>query len=399
MEFYLNIVSMIKERKNKYRICLYLISIALIAGILASCTSGSVYQGWSGVAVNGNNLYIGSLNSRLIGLDATKRSRLFNDIPLTVSSSGSFFSSCGSTSSSMFIYGTPCVANNAVYVTTFSGKVYAFDADRAIQKWSYPDNGKLASIVGGAYYYDNKIFFGCNDGKVYALNAEAGQPNSTTSAWLTPFATKDKIWATPVASGNTLFIGSFDKNMYAINITDGTEKWRFPTQGAIINTPIVKDGVVFFGSFDRYFYAVNAQTGQLVWKSPSAAEKWFWANPVLVNNTVYAPNLDGKIYYFNTANGVMNDINISTSPIASSPIVIGNNIFIASEDTNLWTLDTANNSFKKFTEKPLNTNKKKIYAPLATDGTVIYVITTNNDLFAINAGSGVVLWNYSLTGS
>jgi len=382
-------------RNRKSGIILSLVSLVLIAGILAGCTTAAVYRGWSGVAVEGNNLYIGSMNSKLVGLDATKRSKLFNDIPLVVASSGGLLS-CSSSSSSMYIYGTPVIANNMIFVTTFSGKVYAYDSDKAIEQWSYPDKGYLASLVGGAIYVNGNLYFGCNDGKVYAINTTAEPQQSPASAWAAPFATKNKIWATPVASGDTLFIGSFDKNMYALNINDGTEKWHFPTQGAIISTPVIKDGVVYFGSFDRYFYAVNAQTGQQIWKSPEPAEKWFWANPVLVGNTIYAPDIDGNVYTFNTSNGVMNTIAISASPISAAPVLIGSNLFLASEDSNLWTLNTSNNTVKMFTEKPLSSNKKKIYAPLSTDGTIIYAITTDNELFAINSDTGVVLWNFAL---
>ena len=376
------------SRAGKSGIILALVCLILISGILAGCSSGAVYRGWSGVAVDGDNLYIASLSSKLIGLDANNRNKLFNDIPLTVSTAGSFFSSCSnSSSSSMYLYGTPCIGNNMIFVTTFAGKVFAYDTEKAIQQWSYPEKGTLGSIVGGVFYYNGKVFFGTNDGKVYALNAAATGQLSPAAAWSSPFATREKIWSTPTASGETLFIGSFDKNMYAINISDGTEKWHFQTEGAIINTPIIKDGVVYFGSFDRYFYAVNAQTGQLVWKSQEPAGKWFWANPVLVGSTIYAPNIDGKIYTFDISNGNMTTMDISASPISSSPVLIGSQLIVAAENGKVWSIDTTKNSFKMLIDY-----QKKVYAPLSARQNIIYAITVDNNIHALNTESGLDLW-------
>lgn len=386
MEFYLNGKFVKIRRAGKSGIIMTLICLVIIAGTLTGCFGTTTkYQGWSSVAVDGNNLYVASLNGKVIGLDATNRNKLFRDIELTITSSGGFLS-CSPSSSPQYIYGTPVVAGNMIFVTTYTGKVYAYDSAKAIEQWSYPENGSVASIVGGAVYADGKLYFGCNDGKVYAINATSGQ-QTPTAVWNTPFATGNKIWSTPVISGDTLLVASFDKKIYAINLSNGIEKWHFETNGAIINTPVIKDGIAYFGSFDRYFYAVNISNGQLVWKSQAPAGKWFWANPVIVGNTIYAPNIDGKIYVFNTNNGVMNNIAISTSPISSSPVLIGSNLFLASEDGKLWLVNTVNNTTKMVIDY-----KKKVYSPLAANKNVIYAITTDNMIHALNTDSGLDLW-------
>ncbi|GAH26332.1 unnamed protein product, partial [marine sediment metagenome] len=63
----------------------------------------------------------------------------------------------------------------------------------------------------------------------------------------------------------TLYIGSFDKKLYALSTDDGSKRWEFETEGAITSTPLVYDGVVYIGSFDRYFYAIDATNGSLIW--------------------------------------------------------------------------------------------------------------------------------------
>ena len=363
--------------------------VILFIGILTGCTSAAPH-GWSGVAVADNRLYIGSTSGTLVGLNATDRSRLFNDITL-VSPSASSFLGCAPASTTTWIYGTPVIASDLemVFIAGYNGKTYGFSTSsnsNGVQKWVYP-NGNTTPFVSGLALHRDKLYIGGNDGKVYAFDAKTG-----TLLWTNPFVTGNKIWATPIATDNTLYIGSYDKNLYAINLADGTEKWHFSTQGAIMNTPIVQNGIVYFGSFDRYFYAVNADTGALIWKSTNQAANWFWANPVLGNNVIYAPNIDGNIYVFDITNGnTINTINLDQS-ISSTPIILGNKLIVASENgkslSKLWAIDTDNYTYRMIVEL-----KKLIYAPLSVNQNIVYIHTQDNLLYALNVDTEVILWS------
>jgi eukaryotic-like serine/threonine-protein kinase len=46
-------------------------------------------------------------------------------------------------------------------------------------------------------------------------------------------------------------------------------KWKFKTGAAVISTPAVTDGTAYFGSNDHYVYAVNLSDGVQRWKFAS----------------------------------------------------------------------------------------------------------------------------------
>ena len=219
---------------------------------------------------------------------------------------------------------------------------------------------------------------------MYALDAQTG-----ALAWNKEYKTNDKIWAAPIVSNGTLLIASFDKNLYALNTADGSLKWKFTTQGAIINTPIVQNGVAYFGSFDRFFYAVDIQTGKQVWKTASPAGKWFWANPVTANDMIYAANLDGSVYVINPTNGqITATIKIgSGNAISSTPVLVGNSLYVADEKGNIFAINTGDN-----TAKLVINYQKTIYAPLTAKQNIVYVVTTDNNLRALNTESNLDLW-------
>lgn len=59
------------------------------------------------------------------------------------------------------------------------------------------------------------VFFGSvDDSKIYAVNAKTGQ-----QIW--NYTTGDEITSSPAIADGVLFIGSFDNNVYALNISGG----------------------------------------------------------------------------------------------------------------------------------------------------------------------------------
>ena len=69
------------------------------------------------------------------------------------------------------------------------------------------------------------------------------------------YATGDAVGSSPTVSsdGSVLYIGSYDKNVYAINTTDGSKKWSYATGGEVHSSPTLSsDGsVLYIGSLDK----------------------------------------------------------------------------------------------------------------------------------------------------
>jgi outer membrane protein assembly factor BamB len=59
-------------------------------------------------------------------------------------------------------------------------------------------------------------------------------------------------------SGGTLYAGSEDGYLHAINVSTGTQRWQYQTSGAVRSHILVAGRVVYFGSLDGRVYAVRA---------------------------------------------------------------------------------------------------------------------------------------------
>jgi eukaryotic-like serine/threonine-protein kinase len=383
----------------KIRVVTVLVSAILLISLLTGCVSATVH-GWSGVAVSGNSLYVGSFTGSIVGMDATTRSRLFNDYALNNTVSGGFLG-CGAGTIFVSIYATPIVSTelNSVFVNGSDGRVYSIDATKGTQNWVYPLSGELTPLIGGMVLKNDRLYFGGSNGKVYCIDAKTGD-----TIWNTPFATGDRVWGTGITDDRTLYIGSYDKKLYALNLADGTEEWHYTTGGSITNQPILKNGILYFGSFDRYFYAIDTETHNLVWKSSEQAKLWYWANPVMADKVIFAPNMDGKVYSFNISDGskASDPVDLKNA-IASTPVLAGNKLIVATEngksDSKLFSIDITN-----YTSTQITDLKHLIQAPLIEmktgDGqTIVYIHTQDNYIYALNADTQVILWSQPVVSS
>ena len=95
-----------------------------------------------------------------------------------------------------------------------------------------------------------------NDG--YSKNSVAKELSNLR--W--KFKTEDYIDSSPAVADGTVFFGSADSYLYAVDMKTGQEKWKFKTEDLILSSPAVADGIVFFGCEDRYLYAVDMKTGR-----------------------------------------------------------------------------------------------------------------------------------------
>ena len=56
----------------------------------------------------------------------------------------------------------------------------------------------------------------------------------------------------------TVFVGNYDHNLYALDAATGVKKWESATGGEIYSSPSVANGIVYVGSNDKKLHAFDA---------------------------------------------------------------------------------------------------------------------------------------------
>ena len=71
-----------------------------------------------------------------------------------------------------------------------------------------------------------------------------------------------------IGSDGTVYVGSDDKKLYAINGKSGVKLWEIETGNVVYSSPAIgSDGTVYVGSFDKKLYAIRTDSKGLA-KSP-----------------------------------------------------------------------------------------------------------------------------------
>ena len=201
----------------------------------------------------------------------------------------------------------PSVSNDeTVYFGSRDGNLYALDGKTGNLKWFFQADGQITS--GVAIDKEQKIFFGSQyDNKVYSLDGRTGN-----KIW--EFETNGSMKSSPTLGSNgMLYIGSWGKHFLGIDALTGQEKWRFETREIIssagetlsgVNTAgaISSDGTIYIGSQDSYLYALNGQTGTLEWEFKTGER--IDSSPLIgPDGTVYFGSFDKKFYALQGSSG------------------------------------------------------------------------------------------------
>src|SRR6476660_2556862 len=89
--------------------------------------------------------------------------------------------------------------------------------------------------------------------------------------------TGGRVFGSPAVAGATVYIGSTDGNVYALDRATGGLRWKTAAGGRVTSTPAVAGGRVYLVSYDGRLYALDAGTGGVAWTFCTAGERRFTA--------------------------------------------------------------------------------------------------------------------------
>jgi outer membrane protein assembly factor BamB len=200
------------------------------------------------------------------------------------------------------------------------------------------------------------------------------------------FETKDGIDAAAAIVGDTVYVGSLDEHLYALDLKTGQMKWKYKATGGIKAPPSVDGGLVFVGDEDGMFHCLDATTGTKKWTFETGSEITSGANFAGKNilfgshdSTLYCLDRDGKLVWKFKTQG----------PVNGSPLVLGNTTFVAGCDSALHVLDVRTG--KELASIELS---GQAAATAAGAGDKLYVPNMGNQVEAIDLKKNAVLWSY-----
>ena len=192
------------------------------------------------------------------------------------------------------------------------------------------------------------------------------------------FETGRAVRSSPALAYGTIYVGSRDFSLYALDAETGEKKWEYQTGGRVESSPAVADGLVYFGSNDGYFYALDAETGEERWRYYTKYP--VVSSPAVSNGQVYFGGDDYSVHSLDAQTG--NDIwEFKTGgQVSSSPVIAGGILFIGSMDGSLYALQASNGRFRL--RMP---NREVASSPAVQDGIAYY--TSRSMIFGVDGNA------------
>jgi outer membrane protein assembly factor BamB len=313
------------------------------------------------------------------------------------------------------IFSSPAVSGSIAYIGSGDNSFYAIDIKTGKLVWKFCTGGAVHSSPSVS---NGKVCFGSYDGYIYTLNAITGKllwkfktdgekSVGAKGLWTMQPADKymddmyDFFLSSPVfsADGSTLYFGSSDGKLYAVNTVTGKLKWQFKTKGLIHTTPALHKGNLYFGSWDTYFYAINAATGKLAWKFKTGVQPQYHvlegiqASATCSNGMVYFGSRDGFFYALNAATGKPGwKYAADNSWVLTTAAVQNNVVYIGTSDTYLLLAFDAKTGKQLFKYKA----NGYVYSSPALSSTTAFFGDFTGKLFAVNAKNGKLSGTYTI---
>jgi outer membrane protein assembly factor BamB len=231
------------------------------------------------------------------------------------------------------------------------------------------------------------------------------------------------VISSPLVVGDVVYVGSTDGSLYAINRTDGTQRWKYDSKGPIASSPAFNNGLVYILSNDGLVYAVDAATGQSKWTFATKGERRFTApgihgamprtermpdpfdvftsSPTVANGIVYVGSGDQSVYALDANTGALRWSFATGDVVHASPAVSNGVVVIGSWDRNIYALDAQSGREKwRYTtgNDTVIYNQIGIASSAAIANGAVFVGGRDGKFHSVDFATGAVRWVHNNNG-
>jgi outer membrane protein assembly factor BamB len=143
-------------------------------------------------------------------------------------------------------------------------------------------------------------------------------------------------------------------------------------------------------------YSVNAQNFSEAapsWVLENMVQDTWVAGALVFNDSIYAPNSDGKLYKIGLDGQVKGNFPTGHA-LWSAPVTDGKTIYLSSMDHHVYAIDP---DLKPVWSQPAALDASVVGSPVVADGKV-YVGTVGGTIYAIDATNGSIIWQHTVDG-
>ncbi len=260
------------------------------------------------------------------------------------------------------VRGSPVLRAGTLFVGASDGTFSALDAATGATRWRVRTEGAVAST---AAVDDVAAYVASRDGTLRALDVHTGRERwrHRFGAPLGPDDYWDYHLSSPVLDAGTLYIGSADGHVVAIDAARGTVEWQADAGSRVRSTPALEDGILVFGTMAGQVRALRARDGTPLWTFAT----------------------DGAAHTFA-------DKGNDTTAVVASPTIAADVVAVGGRDGQFYALDLHTGTLRW----RLTHDGMSWMLSTATDGRTLYIGGGSAGIVqAVDAATGTERWRYA----
>jgi outer membrane protein assembly factor BamB len=202
-----------------------------------------------------------------------------------------------------------------------------------------------------------------------------------------------RVTGTPgiALSGDMAFV-SYANFVYGLDAATGSVEWAYPDESnnqiVFYAPPLATEDFVYVGGLANEFHKLDKETGALIWTF-SDASGYYIGQAAEVDGVVYAPCNDGALYALDQNGDLLWKFETGHY-IWTQPQVVGDMIYFGSMDHSVYAISTDGEELWS-----QGMAGAVVASPLISeDGSVLYVGSLGDQMVALDAEDGDVLWYF-----
>ncbi|MBW8012640.1 MAG: PQQ-binding-like beta-propeller repeat protein [Chloroflexi bacterium] len=278
---------------------------------------------------------------------------------------------------------------------------FSFD-ERPIKEINKNVSDELIAVIDRALQYEPEARFESAEEFKLAL-LTAGQKTGSLAKTSIPtavisraggvkplwtFDCEDEIRGTPLFHEGSLYVGSYDNNLYSLDASSGEFNWKYPADGGIPGRPAIHENNIYFGSEDKRVHVISSRSGKVVWTYYTEAP--VRSSPRIAQGHVFVGSDDMNLHAISLSSGNLAWKSETSSPVRSTPFVTDSLVYFGSEEGDFYCLDFRGEIKWRFRAKRAITS-----SPIVVKDAV-YFTSMDSSFYALDATSGWVIWRFRM---
>ena len=226
---------------------------------------------------------------------------------------------------------SPTVTADAIYLGDEDGVFHAIDRASGKGLWTFATGGEIYS---SAAVTDGRIIFGSYDNNLYCL--------SMNGKLVWKYATQGYVHCAPAIVEGVTFVAGCDEHLRTIDVTSGDQRAELKLETYLIASPAIVGDLLYVGTYASEVVAVNWKMQKVAWRYRSGNGDFpFHSSAAVTDKLVVVGGRDKLIHGIDreSGNGVWTFP--TQARVDSSPVIVGDRVFVGSNDKNLYELNLA----------------------------------------------------------